>query len=219
MGQKTHPIGFRVGITKDWRSRWFTRKKRLYGKLLVEDQKIRKHIKSKFAYAGISHIEIERKSDDDPAKVTVHAARPGVVIGKKGVNIEQLRADLEKIAGRPVQVDAVEVQNPEANAQLLAETVADQLSRRISFRRAMKRTIEQARNAGVKGIKIMCAGRLGGAEMSRREHYTVGRLPLSTLDADIDYGFTEAKTPYGHIGVKVWVYHGQVDRSGRGPKE
>jgi len=203
LGQKTHPIGFRVGITKDWRSRWFTRKKRLYGKLLVEDQKIRKHIKSKFAYAGISHIEIERKSDDDPAKVTVHAARPGVVIGKKGVNIEQLRADLEKIAGRPVQVDAVEVQNPEANAQLLAETVADQLSRRISFRRAMKRTIEQARNAGVKGIKIMCAG----------------RLPLSTLDADIDYGFTEAKTPYGHIGVKVWVYHGQVDRSGRGPKE
>ena len=210
MGQKTHPVGFRVGITKDWRSRWFTRKKAVFGKLLVADQLIRKAINKKFAYAGISHIEIERKSPDSPAKVTVFAARPGVIIGKKGVNIESLRKDLLAVVGSAVDVDAVEISNPDANAQLLSVAVSEQLARRVSFRRAMKKTIEQAMNAGAEGVKIMCSGRLGGAEMSRCEHYTVGRLPLSTLDADIDYGFTEAATAYGNIGVKVWVNLGVV---------
>ncbi len=208
MGQKTHPTGFRTGITKDWKSRWFTSNKRIFGKLLVQDQKIRKFIKRKFNFAGISHVEIERRTPDAPPRVTIFAARPGVVIGKKGANIEQLRAELEKEVGTPVTVDAVEISNPETNAQLLSEMVSEQLIRRVSFRRAMKKTIETAMNAGAEGIKIMCAGRLGGAEMSRTEHYTVGRLPLSTLDANIDYGFTEAATPYGNIGIKVWVNHG-----------
>ena len=209
MGQKTHPTGFRVGITQDFRSRWFTSKKRDYARLLAEDEHIRRKINEDFSYAGISKIEIERKSADDIARVTVYAARPGVIIGKKGVNIEQLRKDLKKITGREVKVDAVEVQKPDRDAKLLAENVSQQLERRISFRRAMKKTIEQARNAGVEGIKIMCSGRLGGSDMSRTESYAEGRLPLSTLDAKIDYGFTEAPTAYGPIGVKVWVNHGE----------
>lgn len=219
MGQKVHPIGFRVGITKDWRSRWYTPRKAQFGKLIVEDFKIRAFIKQKYAYAGISHIEIERKSPEDPAKVRIFAARPGVIIGKKGANIEGLRNEIEKLVGRPVNIDTVEIQNPETNAQLLSEMVSEQLMRRTSFRRAMKKTIEQAMNAGADGIKIMCSGRLGGAEMSRCEHYTVGRLPLSTLDADIDYGFTEAATPYGNIGIKVWVNHGSVKAKAKLGKE
>ena len=219
MGQKTHPIGFRVGITRDWSSRWFTRKKSEFGKLLVEDQKIRALIKKRFAYAGISHIEIERKSFSEPPRIMVFAARPGVVIGKKGVNIEQLRTDLDKLVGHACSVDAVEVSNSEINAQLLAENIGEQLSRRVSFRRAMKKTLEQAMSAGAEGIKVMCSGRLGGAEMSRTEHYTVGRLPLSTLDALIDYGFAEAATSYGNIGVKVWVNHGTAKLPGKSSKE
>jgi len=208
LGQKTHPVGFRVGVTKDWLSRWFTHKKTLFGKLLVEDQKIRLFIKKKFAFAGISHIVIERKSPEDAAKVIVYAARPGVIIGKKGANIEALRTEVKALIGRAINVDAVEVTSPDTNAQLLAENVADQLARRVSFRRAMKRVIETAMNSGAEGIKIQCSGRLGGAEMSRCEHYTVGRLPCNTIDADIDYGFTEAATAYGNIGVKVWVNRG-----------
>ncbi|MFQ5653120.1 MAG: 30S ribosomal protein S3 [Planctomycetota bacterium] len=207
MGQKVRPTGIRVGITRDWSSRWYA-DKREFGKLLIEDRKIREYVKENFYSAGVPEVEIERNGE----KITVilHAARPGVVIGRKGARVDQLRNDLEKITGREVQLNIEEITDPDKNAQLIAEGVADQLKKRAGFRRVLKQTIRNSRERGVKGIKVMVAGRLGGAEMARREHSSDGKIPLSTLRADIDFGFAEAKTTYGVIGVKVWVYKGEI---------
>ena len=205
MGQKVRPSGFRVGITEPWLSRWYANKAD-YGKLLVEDVKIRRHIKQRYGYAGIPKVEIERKGDQ--MSVLIFTARPGLLIGKRGARVEELRGDLEGLLGRLVQVDVREVEEPSVSAQLLAEGVAEQLSRRQSFRRAVRRTLEVAREAGALGVKVQVSGRLGGAEMSRRESASSGTIPLQTLDAKIDYGFQVARTTAGVIGVKVWVYTG-----------
>ena len=206
MGQKVNPIGLRLKITRTWDSKWFANKD--YPKLVLEDYNIRKHIKERMAHAGISKIEIERAAKR--VRVKIHTARPGIVIGKKGVEIEALKKSLEKIASGPVLIDITEVRRPELDAQLVAENVAAQLERRVSFRRAMKRAVGLALKFGAQGIRIACSGRLGGAEMARREWYLQGRVPLHTLRADIDYGFTEALTTYGVIGVKVWIFKGEV---------
>ncbi len=207
MGQKVNPISFRLGVTKTWPSRWYAGKN--YREWLHQDLSLRKHIKKKYYQAGISKIELERMPKQ--IKLTIHAARPGVIIGKGGIGIEELKSDVKKfIDGVEPYVDIVEVRKPEADAQLIAENVALQLERRVAFRRAMKRSINQALRYGVKGVKIQVSGRLGGAEMSRREWYLEGRLPLQTLRADIDYGFATAHTTYGVIGVKVWVYKGDI---------
>lgn len=207
MGQKIHPIGFRLGVIRTWDSRWFASKKD-YAKFLVEDNKIRKFLKAKLAHAGISKIEIERAVDK--AKVRIHTARPGIVIGKKGADIENIKRDLQKHIKREVMMDILEVRKPEMDAQLLAENVVGQLERRIAFRRAMKRAVTSAMKFGAQGIRIQCSGRLGGAEMARTEWYREGRVPLHTLRADIDYGFAEAKTTYGIIGVRVLIFKGEV---------
>ncbi|MBF0528960.1 MAG: 30S ribosomal protein S3 [Deltaproteobacteria bacterium] len=206
MGQKTHPIGFRLGVIKSWDSRWFAR--RDYGQLVVEDKKIRKYVKDKLQQAGISRIEIERAANK--VKLRIHTARPGIVIGKKGAEIENLRNKLEKLLKRDVLIDIQEVRKPEMDAQLVAENVGQQLIRRVAFRRAMKKAVSLALKFGAQGIKIHCSGRLGGAEMARQEWYREGRVPLHTLRADIDYGFAEAKTTYGIIGVKVHIFKGEV---------
>ncbi len=206
MGQKTHPVGFRLGVIKTWDSRWFAR--RDFGALTVEDRLIRNYIKKKLYQAGIAKIEIERAANK--VKLRIHTARPGIIIGKKGSEIEKLRNELEKLVRREVMIDIQEVRKPEVNAQLVAENVAQQLERRVAFRRAMKKAVGLAMKFGAQGIKIHCAGRLGGAEMARREWYREGRVPLHTLRADIDYGFTEAKTTYGLIGVKVLIFKGEV---------
>ncbi len=206
MGQKVNPIGLRLKITRSWDSKWFANKD--YPRLVLEDHNIRKHIKNRMAHAGISKIEIERAAKR--VRVRIHTARPGIVIGKKGVEIEALKKGLEKIATGPVLIDITEVRRPELDAQLVAENVAAQLERRVSFRRAMKRAVGLALKFGAQGIRIACSGRLGGAEMARREWYLQGRVPLHTLRADIDYGFTEALTTYGVIGVKVWIFKGEV---------
>lgn len=207
MGQKVNPVGLRLGIIKTWASRWYADKN--YADWLHEDMKVRNFIKEKHFAAGISKIDIERMPRR--VKVTIHAARPGVVIGKGGIGVEELKSDLNKvIKDTDVFINIVEVRKPEADAQLIAENIALQLERRVAFRRAMKRSINQAFRFGIKGIKIQCSGRLGGAEMSRREWYLEGRLPLHTLRADIDYGFATAQTTYGVIGVKCWVYKGEV---------
>ena len=206
MGQKTHPVGFRLGVIKTWDSRWFA--KRDFGALVVEDKEIRRFVKKRLEQAGISKIEIERASSK--VKLRIHTARPGIVIGKKGSEIESLRRDLEKKIRREVLIDIQEVRKPEVDAQLVAENVAQQLIRRVAFRRAMKKAVTLALKFGAQGIKIHCAGRLGGAEMARREWYREGRVPLHTLRADIDYGFAEAKTTYGIIGVKVHIFKGEV---------
>lgn len=206
MGQKTHPIGFRLGVIKTWDSRWFAR--RDFGALVVEDKRIRKFVKDRLQQAGISKIEIERAANK--VKMRIHTARPGIVIGKKGAEIESLRRDLEKKVRREIMIDIQEIRKPEVDAQLVAENVAQQLIRRVAFRRAMKRAVSLALKFGAQGIKIGCAGRLGGAEMARREWYREGRVPLHTLRADIDYGFAEAKTTYGIIGVKVHIFKGEV---------
>ncbi len=206
MGQKTHPIGFRLGVIKTWNSRWFAR--RDFGVLVVEDKQIRKFIKDRLYQAGISRIDIERAANK--VKLRIHTARPGIVIGKKGAEIETLRADLEKLFKREIMIDIQEIRKPEVDAQLVAENVAQQLIRRVAFRRAMKKAVSLALKFGAQGIKIHCAGRLGGAEMARREWYREGRVPLHTLRADIDYGFAEAKTTYGIIGVKVHIFKGEV---------
>ena len=206
MGQKTHPIGFRLGVIKTWNSRWFAR--RDFGLLVVEDKKIRKFVKDKLYQAGISKIEIERAANK--VKMRIHTARPGIVIGKKGAEIESLRSQLEKLIKREVLIDIQEIRKPEIDAQLVAENVAQQLIRRVAFRRAMKKAVNLALKFGAQGIKIHCGGRLGGAEMARREWYREGRVPLHTLRADIDYGFAEAKTTYGIIGVKVHIFRGEV---------
>jgi small subunit ribosomal protein S3 len=206
LGQKVHPVGFRLGITKTWDSRWYAEKD--YATFVYEDKKLRDYMKKRLAHAGLSKIEIERAANR--VKVKVHTARPGIVIGKKGAEIEALRRDIEKLIKREVMIDIQEVRKPEVNAQLVGENVAQQLIRRVSFRRAMKRAVISARKFGAKGIKIGCAGRLGGAEMSRSEWYREGRVPLHTLRADIDYGLSEALTTYGIIGIKVWIFKGEI---------
>ncbi len=205
MGQKVNPIGFRVGITRGWESVWYANDKS-FGSQLREDIKLRRHVKARLKHAGVSRIVIERPADK--IKVTVHTSRPGVVIGKKGAEIDAVRRELVQKFGREVQVFIVEVRRPEAEAQLIAENVAFQLERRVAFRRAMKRAVQSAMRMGVKGVRINCAGRLGGAEIARTEWYREGRVPLHTLRADVDYGTAEANTTYGIIGIKVWVFNG-----------
>ncbi|MBZ9609518.1 30S ribosomal protein S3 [Clostridium estertheticum] len=208
MGQKVHPHGFRVGVIKDWSSKWYADKKN-FADNLVEDFKIREFLKSKLYTAGISKIEIERAAKR--VKINIHTAKPGMVIGRGGSGIEAIKLDMKKIiTDKNVLINIVEVKQAENNAQLMAENVSSQLEKRISFRRAMKQTIQRAMRSGVKGVKISCGGRLGGAEIARTEHYHEGTIPLQTLRADIDYGFAEADTIYGKIGVKVWVYRGEV---------
>jgi small subunit ribosomal protein S3 len=215
LGQKVHPYGFRLGIIKPWRSRWYSEKD--YAINLQEDLRIRSYVKNRLIHAGVSAVEIERKSNR--VHVIIHTARPGIVIGKKGAEIENLKKDLQKFAKKEVSITIQEIRRPETDAQLTAENVAMQLERRIAFRRAMKKTVLSSMKLGAKGIKIHVAGRLGGAEMARSEWYREGRVPLHTLRADIDYGFAEANTTYGKIGVKVWIYKGEVlPSSSREPK-
>jgi len=206
LGQKVNPIGLRLGIVKTWESRWYADKK--YSEYILEDHKIRKFIKKKLNHAGISKIEIERSAKR--IRLRIFTARPGIVIGKKGSEIELLKKELEKTVSQEVSIDIQEIRKPEIDAQLIAENVALQIERRVAFRRAMKRGVSSAMRFGALGIKVICAGRLGGAEMARTEWYREGRVPLHTLRADIDYGFTEANTTYGIIGVKVFVFHGEI---------
>lgn len=206
MGQKVNPHGLRVGIIKDWDSRWYAEKE--FADYLVEDNTLRTYIKKRTYAAGVSRIEIERASDR--LKINIHSAKPGIIIGKGGSSIDALRGELQKMVTSKVIVNIVEVKRPEKCSQLVAESVAQQLENRISFRRAMKQSIGRAMKSGVKGVKIQCAGRLGGADMARTETYSEGSIPLQTLRADIDYGFAEADTIYGKTGVKVWIYLGEV---------
>ncbi|MBF0474702.1 MAG: 30S ribosomal protein S3 [Deltaproteobacteria bacterium] len=206
MGQKVHPIGFRLGINKTWNSRWFVKKD--FGLLIYEDKNIRTFLKKKLSHAGISKIEIERAAKS--VRIRIQTSRPGIVIGKKGAEIEALRKKLVKMIGKELTIDIQEIRKPEIDAQLVAENVAMQLERRIAFRRAMKKAVNAALKFGAKGIKIACSGRLGGAEMARREWYREGRVPLHTLRADIDYGFAEAATTFGVIGVKVLIFKGEI---------
>ena len=207
MGQKVNPHGLRVGVIKDWDSRWYARNEKV-GDLLVEDYKLRNELKKRLYSAGVPKIEIER--DNARIRIYVHCARPGMVIGKGGEEIEKLRAELEKRLGKTVDLKIVEVKNPDINAQLVAENIAQQLEKRISFRRAMKNAMGRAMRMGALGIKVQASGRLNGAEIARTEHYHDGTIPLQTLRADIEYGFAEAATTYGRIGIKVWIYKGEV---------
>lgn len=217
MGQKVNPHGLRVGIIKDWDSKWFAGTKD-FGDQLVEDYNIRKYIKKNQYDAGIAKITIERKTDR--IFITIHAAKPGIIIGRGGSEIDKLKAQLEKMTGKSVNVNIMEVKQPDINAQLVAENIAAQLERRISYRRAMKQVMGRAMRLGVKGIKTGASGRLGGAEIARTEHYHEGTIPLQTLRADIDYGFAEANTTYGKIGVKTWIYKGEVlQEVKRAPRE
>ncbi|KID32517.1 30S ribosomal protein S3 [Prauserella rugosa] len=207
MGQKINPHGFRLGITTDWKSRWYADKQ--YKDYVAEDVKIRKLLSTGMERAGISKVEIERTRDR--VRVDIHTARPGIVIGRRGAEADRIRGALEKLTGKQVQLNILEVKNSEADAQLVAQGIAEQLSNRVAFRRAMRKAIQTSmRSPQVKGIRVQCSGRLGGAEMSRSEHYRDGRVPLHTLRADIDYGFFEAKTTFGRIGVKVWIYKGEL---------
>ena len=207
MGQKVNPHGLRVGVIKDWDSRWYAREDKV-GDLVVEDYNIRKYLKNKLYAAGVAKIEIERSNGK--VKINLWCSRPGVVIGKAGAEIETLRAEMEAKLGKSVALNIVEVRSPDLNAQLVAENIAAQLEKRISFRRAMKKAMQQATRLGAKGIKVTCSGRLGGAEIARSESYHEGTIPLQTIRADIEYGFAEAATTYGRIGVKVWIYKGEV---------
>ncbi len=206
MGQKVNPTGFRLGIVKTWESRWYADKK--YAEYILEDYELRRFLKKKLQHAGIAKVEIERSAKR--IKLKIHAARPGIIIGKKGSEIALLKKDIEKRISRDVSIDIQEVRKPEIDAQLVAENVALQLIKRVAFRRAMKRGIASAMRFGAQGIKIICAGRLGGAEMARTEAYKEGRIPLHTLRADIDYGFTTARTTYGAIGIKVFIFKGEI---------
>ena len=206
MGQKVHPYGFRLGYNKNWQSRWFSTKD--YPAFVYEDSKIRSYVKQCLYQAGLSKIEIERFGGK--VRLILSTARPGIVIGRKGVEIEKLRSDLLKKFGREFSVEVNEIRRPEVDAQLVAENIAQQLERRVAFRRAMKRTVSLARKSGGEGIKVTCAGRLAGAEIARTEWYRDGRVPLQTLRADIDFGFAEARTTYGAIGIKVWIYKGEI---------
>jgi small subunit ribosomal protein S3 len=213
MGQKTHPVGFRLGVIKPWKSRWYA--ERDFGKLLKEDETIRKYLHRRLAHASIADVEIDRK----PQKivVTIQTARPGVVIGKQGSEVDKLRDELAHLTKSEVSINVEEIKRPELNAQLVADNIAHQLSQRVSFRRALKRAVQSAMRAGAEGIKVQTGGRLGGAEIARSEGYHEGRVPLHTLRADIDYATSTAKTTYGTIGVKVWIFKGEVveDRRGR----
>ena len=217
MGHKVNPHGFRVGVIKDWDSRWFA-KDNVFGDTLVEDYNLRKTLKKQLAAAGIPKIEIER--DASKVRIHIHCAKSGMVIGKGGAEIEKLRQQCEKMLGKPVTINIVEVKYPDTDAQLVAENIAQQLEKRISFRRAMKQCIGRAMKGGARGIKTQVSGRLGGAEIARSEQYHDGTIPLQTLRADIDYGFAEAATTYGRIGVKVWIYRGEVlhDNRSRQPR-
>ena len=203
MGQKVRPTGLRLGITENWRSRWYADKKS-FGRLLVEDFKIRRFLQQNYQFAGIPKVEIERTGEE--VRLVLHCARPGIIIGRKGQEVERLRTTLEELVRRPVNIDIKEVPRPELDAQLVAQSVAEQLEKRSSFRRTIKRAADMTIEAGALGVKIQVSGRLGGSEMSRSEYTLQGSIPLHTLDANIDYGFTEAKTTYGHIGVKSWIY-------------
>lgn len=207
MGQKIHPTGFRLAVTRDWSSRWYASSKD-FPKMLQEDLKVRDYLKKRLAHASVARVVIERPAKN--ARITLYSARPGVVIGKKGEDIEALKRDLQKIIGVPVHVNIEEIRKPEIDAKLIADSIAQQLEKRIMFRRAMKRAMQNAMRLGAQGIKIMSAGRLNGAEIARTEWYREGRVPLHTLRANIDYGVSEAKTTYGIIGIKVWVYKGEM---------
>ena len=209
MGQKINPHGFRLGITTEFKSRWYAEK--LYKDYVKEDVEIRRLMEAKMERAGVSRIEIERTRDR--VRIDLHTARPGIVIGRRGTEADRLRLDLEKMTGKQVQLNILEVKNPEIDAQLVAQGIAEQLAARVSFRRAMRKAMQTAFKAGAKGIRVQCGGRLGGAEMSRSEFYREGRVPLHTLRADIDYGFHEAHTTFGRLGVKVWIYKGEVIES------
>jgi small subunit ribosomal protein S3 len=215
VGQKVHPYGFRLGVIYDWKSRWFAN--RDYADLLQEDLAIRRYIKQNLRRAAISRVEIERTTKR--IKVDIYTARPGIVIGRRGVEVDRIKRDLAKMTSKEVQVNIQEVNTPEMDAYLVAQNIAEQLEGRVSFRRAMKRSVQNAIRAGAKGIKVSCAGRLGGAEMSRREWYREGQVPLQTLRADIDYGFYVARTTMGVIGVKVWIYKGVIAEPDRKPRE
>jgi small subunit ribosomal protein S3 len=206
MGQKTHPRGFRLGVVKPWKSRWYA--ERTFAALLKEDETIRKYLHQRLSHAALAEVEIERK----PSKIvcTLHTARPGVVIGKKGADIEVIRKDLQKMTGSEVHLNIIEIRKPEIDAQLVAENIAQQLERRVAFRRAMKRAVQSAMRLGAGGIRITCSGRLGGAEIARVEWYREGRVPLHTLRADVDYGVSTAFTTYGTCGVKVWIFKGEI---------
>jgi small subunit ribosomal protein S3 len=206
MGQKVHPTSLRIGITENWRSRWYAGKKK-FGKLLVEDQKIRKYIKKNYRFTGIPKIEIERTRDEE-ARVTLYAARPGLIIGRKGAEIEKLKDGVRKLVGKMVDIRIQEIDKPELEAQLVSENVAEQLQKRAAFRRTMKRAVDTTMGVGAKGVKIQISGRLGGAEIARTEKSAAGSIPLHTLRADVDYGFAESLTKYGTIGVKVWIFKG-----------
>ncbi len=216
MGQKVNPHGLRVGVIKDWDSRWFARKD-VFGDTLVEDYNLRKVLKKQLAAAGVPKIEIER--DASKVRIHIHCAKPGMVIGQKGSEIEKLRTQCEAMLKKPVVINVVEVRQPDLNAQLVAENIAQQLEKRVSFRRAMKLCIGRSMKLGAKGIKTQVSGRLGGAEIARTEQYHDGTIPLQTLRADIDYGFAEAATTYGRIGVKVWLYRGEVLHDNRKPRK
>ena len=209
MGQKVHPISFRIGITEDWRSRWYAGKKK-FGKLLVEDQKIRKYIKKNYRFTGIPKIVIERTRDEE-VRVTLYTARPGLIIGRKGAEIEKLKDTIEKLVGKTVDIRIQEIDKPELEAQLVAENIAEQLQKRAAFRRTIKKAIDITMGMGAKGVKVRISGRLGGAEIARTEGSTVGSIPLHTLRANIDYGFAESLTKYGTIGVKVWIFKGLIE--------
>jgi small subunit ribosomal protein S3 len=214
MGQKINPIGFRLGVNRNWASRWYASSKNFPG-MLLEDVKVREFLRRKLAHAAVARVVIERPAKN--ARITIHSARPGVVIGKKGEDIESLKTELQRMMGVPVHVNIEEVRKPEVDAQLIADSIAQQLEKRIMFRRAMKRAMQNAMRLGAQGIKIMSAGRLNGIEIARTEWYREGRVPLHTLRADIDYGFGEAKTTYGVIGIKVWVYKGETLGRGEQP--
>jgi small subunit ribosomal protein S3 len=221
VGQKVHPFGFRIGVTRTWQSRWYDDKQ--YSNLLLEDIRLREELKRRLSHAGVAAIEIERAANK--LKINIHTSRPGIVIGRRGAEVDKLRDEIAKRTGREIFINIVEIHKPEIVAQLVAESVALQVERRVAFRRAMKKAIESSMRFGAKGVKIRCSGRLGGAEIARTEWYLEGQLPLHTLRADIDYGFAEARTTYGAIGIKVWIYKGEMrtrpvtgeDRPGTSP--
>ena len=214
MGQKVNPNGFRVGVIKDWNTRWYASKKD-FSDYLVEDKKIRDHLKKVHYAAGVAKIDIERAANK--VTVSIHTARPGMLIGKGGVGVDAIKADVSALIGKPVNVNIMEVRNPDANAQLVAENIAQQLEKRIGFRRALKNAMGRAMRMGARGIKVKCGGRLGGAEIARSECYHEGTIPLQTIRADIDYGFAEANTTYGKVGVKVWIYKGEILKGAKAP--
>lgn len=215
MGQKVNPNGFRVGVIRDWNTRWYANKKD-FANFLVEDKKIRDFLKQKYYETGIAKIDIERAANK--ATVSIHTARPGMLIGKGGIGVDAIKKELAALVKRPINVNIMEVRNPDANAQLVAENIATALEKRTSFRRAMKQSLSRAMKSGAKGIKVKCGGRLGGAEIARVEGYNEGSTPLQTIRADIEYGFAEAKTTYGRIGIKVWIYKGEVLNRNRARK-